>query len=234
MTLSAIAAAAVIWAALMLVAHRRNRLTARCRRILRPHAERYVIEKRWLERWSRSPGEFETQWRHRLRRHYRSHVPWRDRALVTPGDFERALNAEFAGLLNREIDSWTFIDRASDSPAAFARLVARSLEQLGWTVRLPAEDRRQGAHLILEDGRNRVAARLHHAATEIECRAVQEVVAAARRDACNLACIVTNGRIGGAVQTLAAAFEVRLLHCSQLDQIGGPAAAADPDLRLAA
>jgi hypothetical protein len=233
MTTTAIAAVAVISAALMLVAHRRNRLTARCRDVLRSHAERYVIEKRWLEHWSRSPEEFETRWRQQLREHYRTHVPGRDRILVTPGDFERALNAEFAGLLNREIESWTFLDRASVSSAAFSRLVARCLTHLDWTVLPQGTDRREGAHLILENGRNRVAAHLHHAATEVECRSVQEVVAAARREACNVACIVTNGRIGGAVRTLAAAFDVRLLHCSQLDQLGADPA-VKPDLRLAA
>ena len=37
-----------------------------------------------------------------------------------------------------------------------------------------------------------------------------------------------------AALTLAAAFDVRLLHCSQLGQIGAVAPAADPDPRLAA
>ncbi|MGY2048944.1 restriction endonuclease [Methylobacterium sp. JK268] len=233
-TIVLIAAAPMVW---IVVTGIQLHLMRVCRLQLRPHAESYVIEKRWLERWSRSGHDFETRWRGWLAQAYARHVRPAHRPLITRAGFERALNAEFAGLLNREIASWTFIDALSDTPALYERLVGACLDRQGWRATpLPFEDR-QGADMVLTDGHNRVAVLLHYAGDEAACRLVQEVRSAARRETCNVACIISNGRINGAARALAERLDVLLLHCSQLDQLAEaarPAAAPAPRLRLAA
>lgn len=214
----------------------KDRAARRCRAALRPHAERYVIERRWLERAARSRAAFERRWRGELDAAYRQYVPARDRRLIGFQDFAWALDAESAAITNPEIASWTFIDRVSHSSTSFERAVARCLERFGWQVEAPAGPHRAPSLLVVRDGARRVGIRCHYGLQEAECRTVPELVAAAERAGCDAAVLVTNGRFLGATRVLARSAGVDLLHCSQLDRIAilaRPAARVEID-RIAA
>lgn len=227
-----------VTAVLLLIAylHLHARISARCRERLRPQVERLLIECRWMERHAKCPGEFKSRWDAEVARLHNAHVSKPLRAIFWAGSFKRALSAEFASILEAELASWSFVDRASYSPGSYQRLMLRCLKADGW--RLDYQDQE---HFILIRDRRRAVVRLQWTDRDIECLAVSEVAAAAERVGCTTACVITNGRFSGAAISLAEEQNVLVLHCSQLDLLPARSATLAPmrgrqaeGLRLAA
>lgn len=212
-----------VTAPLLLLAylHLHMRLAARCRARLKPHAERLLIENRWMEHHASSPAAFRSRWDAEVRRLHRAHLSKPMRAVLWEGSFRRALQSECAAILPKEIESWTFMDRASTSSDSYARLMLRGVSSAGWRL-----DHRDDEHVVLLRGRTRIVVRLLWTARDIECLAVSEAATAATRLGCPQACVITNGRFTGAAAAMARQQNVLLLHDSQLDQL--PAQAARP------
>lgn len=218
------------------VLHLQVRLAGRCRERLKPQAERLLIESRWMERHAKSPAEFRSRWEAELAHLHRMQMPKAMRAVFRIGSFRQALHAECAAILTKEIESWTFADRASTSPESYERLMLRCLRTDGWRL-----DHHDGEHVVLIRERTRIVARLLWTARDIECLAISEAASAASRIGCPNVCVITNGRFTGAASAMARQQGVNLLHCSQLDRLPAPAATAVPvrtprasDLRMAA
>ncbi|QGY04600.1 restriction endonuclease [Methylobacterium mesophilicum SR1.6/6] len=227
-----------VTAALLLIAylHLHARASARCRETLRRDAERLLIESRWRERHAKSRAEFEFLQDAELGRLHRAYVPGPVRAFFWIGSFRRALYAEFASILEREIESWTFVDRVSVSPESFEVLMLRCLKSLGWRLDYQEDD-----DFVLIRDRHRFVARFAWTTRELECLPVNAVASAAERSGCAAAYVITNGRFSGAALAMAHARGVTALHCSQLDQLLARPADAVPirrrqreKLRLAA
>lgn len=227
-----------VTAVLLLIAylHLHARTSARCRERLRPHVERLLIECRWMERHAKSPGEFKNRWNVEVARLHNAHVSKPTRAIFWVGSFKRALSAEFASILEAELTSWNFVDRASYSPASYERLMLRCLKADGWRM-----DYQDQEHFILIRDRSRIVVRLQWTDRDLECLVVSEVAAAAERVGCSTACVITNGRFSGAAISMAEEQNVLALHCSQLDLLPARLATIVPmrgrqkeSLRLAA
>lgn len=203
-----------VTAVLLLIAHLHlhARMSAWCRERLKPHAERLLFESRWIERHARSPAEFRSRWGAEVTRLHKAHVSEPVRAVFWASSFRRAMYAEFAAILEQEIESWTSVDRVSVSPVSYERLMLHCLKSVGW--RLDYQDQDQ---FILIRDRKRAVVRLHWADREIACLAISEVAAAAERVGCTTACVITNGRFSGAAIAMAEEQNVLALHCSQLD-----------------
>lgn len=203
-----------VTAVLLLIAylHLHACTSATCRERLKPQVERLLIESRWMEHHAKSPAEFSCRWGAEVAMLHKVHVSRPRRAIFWIGSFRRALDAEFASVLEKEIESWTFFDRASFSPARYEQLMLRFLHSNGW--RLDYQDQE---HFILIRDRKRAVVRLQWADRDIECLAVSEVAAAAERVGCTTACVITNGRFSGAAIAMAEEQNVLALHYSQLE-----------------
>ncbi|MEE7494261.1 hypothetical protein [Methylobacterium oryzae] len=216
--------------------HIQVRVTERCRRTVRPHIERLLIENRWLERHARGPAAFEILWDRELVRLRRAHLPRPLRAVVPIGGFRRLVRAEFASILPAELASWTFVDRISSSQASYEALMLRCLKAAGW--RLDYQDQE---HFVLLRARTRVVVCLHWTDRDIACLPISDVAATAERAGSSTACVMTNGRFSGAARAMAEEQNVLALHCSQIDLLlprdrtmGTPRRVPGSGLRLAA
>lgn len=214
-----VAVASLLLAAL----HLHVRLSAQCRETLRPHAERLLIECRWMERHAKSTAEFRGRWNAEVSRLHGLQVSKPMRVLFRVGSFRQALYAEFTSILAKEVESWTFVDRASASSSSYERLMLRCLKSAGWRLDHQADEH----HVLIRD-RKRIVVRLLWADRDIECLAISEVAAAAERSGCSTACVITNGRFTGAANAMAAQRNVLLLHCSQLDLLPSLASTTPP------
>lgn len=214
-----------VTAILLLIAylHLHARASAVCRATLRLDAERLLIESRWRERHAKSRADFNLLQDAEVTRLHRAHVPRPVRAIFWIGSFRRALYAEFASILGKEIESWTFVDRVSDSPASFEALMLRCLKSLGWRL-----DYQEHEHFVLIRDRQRLVVRFAWAAHDLECLPVNEVASAAERSGCSAAYVITNGRFSGAALAMADERGVTALHCSQLDLLSARSAAVVP------
>ena len=217
-----------VTAALLLIAylHLHARISAACRDRLRPDIERLLIECRWMERHAKSKAEFKTGWNAELLRLHQANLSRPARAIFWFGSFKRALHAEFASILNREIDSWTFVDRNSSSTESYEALMMRCLKSFGWRL-----DYQEDEHFVLFRDRKRIVLRFEWTARDIACLSVNEVAAAAERSGCSAAYVITNGRFSGAALAMAGEREVIALHCSQFDMLTARSADVAAPLR---
>jgi hypothetical protein len=222
-----VATCTALWvtAALLLLAvlHVRDRIAMACRGSLRPHVERLLIEKRWMERHAKGPAEFALRWNAALAQLHRTHVSKPRRAIFRLGSFRQVLHAEFATILEREIASWTYIDWACASATGYERLMLRCLASIGWRL-----DYQEDEYFVLIRDRERVVLRFAWSADDVACLAINEAAAAAERSGCPAAYVITNGRFSGAARAMADARHVIALHCSQFDTLTAAPAAEMP------
>jgi restriction system protein len=213
--------AVLILVVIVLLRWRRSaKRTARIRKIIRTHLKTLLLKKhRGLSRDDYG-NIVDSGWAKEIEYFYHNVIPETLRKSKDLTAVSSRIEKEIGRLPRKTVNAWTMADRHSVATGDdFEHFVKGELEDKGWLVRHTGKSGDQGADLIAEKDGFSVAVQCKLYAKPVGNKAVQEVLAAQRYYATQMAMVVSNAAFTKAATQLAQSANVVLVHTSDLDQI---------------